>query len=354
MHPFLRTPKQFLMVGLLWSPVCFWVIFLLVSLVNVTWWDAVYWAVPPMVLELFVCLSLWYYCRMTAAYGWRLVKMLWTHLVIAILLTGLWLLLILLYSQALGVMFKRDTWVESYLDALPVFFAVGMSLYFVAVLTHYLILVVERNRRAEQEVLTQKVLAGEAELRALKATVHPHFLFNSLNMLGPMMGTSAANAREVVSQLSDFLLYSFRYGKQKQVTVRDEVEHINNYLAIERLRLAGRMNLQMDIEDAVLDAAMLPLTLLPLAENAIKHGISQCLEPCTLRISIKNDEDRVSVIVSNPFDESTQPRKGEGMGLETLKKRIAARYGSNGIMNTRKEGGIFYVELRFPVSLDDL
>ncbi|MCP5045673.1 MAG: hypothetical protein GY940_00770 [bacterium] len=353
MHPFLRTPKQFLMVGLLWSPICFLVVFLLVGMTEVNWGDAVLWTVPPMMVEFFMGLSLWFLCRTTMRQQWRFIKTLWAHLIASILLNGFWLLLVLLYTQLLDVMFKTTVWSERYVEVLPVFLAVGVSLYFIAILIHYLVLVVEKNRRVEEEVLNQKVLAGESELRALKATVHPHFLFNSLNMLGPLMRSSITDAQTVVSQLSEFLLYSLRYVKQEQVTVRDEVEHVRNYLAIESVRLADRLKLEWDIDDSVLDAAMLPLTLLPLVENAIKHGIGQRLEGGTLSISITRKAGGICVRMTNPYDEPTHRPRGEGMGIDTLKHRFNTCYGHDAQVITRKENNIFKVELQFPQTIEN-
>ncbi len=357
MHPLLRTPKQFLIVGLLWLPLCFWVVFLLNSLVNVTLWEASIWVVPPMGVELFICLSTWYICKITSIKRWYPVKTIWIHIISAAILNTLWLLLIMLYSEALVLVFKINTWQTLYVDAVPIFFAVGVSLYFIAILGNYLMLAVEKNRKTGQEVLKQKLLASQAELKTLKATVHPHFLFNCLNLLGPLMRNSTAKAKRVVSQLSDFLLYSLRYGKQEMVTVQDELDHINNYLGIESVRLGSRLKLKFDIEKKVLGTRLLPLMLLPLVENAIKHGIGQRIEGGTLSISIKkvSDEDDIQVEITNPYDQPAQPAavRGEGLGLKTLKQRISAYYGARGRLITWKDNKTFKVKLYFPQRIEE-
>jgi two-component system, LytTR family, sensor kinase len=213
MNPFLRTGKQFLMVGLLWSPICFSVIYLSVSLLNISWAVASIWTLPPMLLVFVMSISTWYFCRITVIYQWRLLKRIIVHLVVAVILTALWLLLIYFYSQVLDTIFKASNWTPLYFDALPLFTAINLTSYFAAALIHYLVLVVEQNRLAEKEVMNQAILKGEAELRALKATVHPHFLFNALNILGPLMRISSDQAQTVVARLSDFLVYSLQYGK---------------------------------------------------------------------------------------------------------------------------------------------
>lgn len=353
MHPFLSVPKQLLIVGLLWSPICFLVIFLTVTFVGISWGDAALWVVPPMIAEMFVCLSTWFFCRTTMQHHWRLLKTLLAHVVAALILTGLWIILIILYSYFLDDVFHRPGWTVYFPDALPVFLAVGITLYFMAILGNYLLLVVERNRRAEQDILEQKLMKGEAELRALKATVHPHFLFNCFNMLGPLMRKSMEKAETVVSRLSDFLVYSLRYGDKEVVTLRDEMTHIGNYLEIEAVRLEERLHVDKKIDDELLDAPMLPLTLLPLVENAIKHGIGQCLEGGTLSISITRDRDYIFAVISNPYDPAGRKPRGQGMGLKTLRQRFRGFYRHRAYLDVKKDGGVFRVEFRVPITIDE-
>jgi LytS/YehU family sensor histidine kinase len=213
---------------------------------------------------------------------------------------------------------------------------------------YYLVLANEKIRGTEQEILEQKLFASQAELNALKTTIHPHFFFNSLNMIGPLLRKSPKRAQTFINQLSDFLLYSLRYGKKQQVTVRDELDHISNYLAIEGERLGERLKVDQNITRTVLEQPILPLTLLPLVENAIKHGIGQSLAGGTLSISIKPDANDLVVEVQNPYEKPSRPTKGEGMGLETLKKRINVYYGPSGKLMIHKDDNTFQVKLRIP------
>ncbi len=348
MHPLLKTPKQFLTLGLLWSPFCFWVIFLLVRGGDISFGNAALLSVPPMGLELFICLGTWYICRTTVLNDWYMLKTIWVHVVAAVLMISSWLLLAFLYAEVLDLVSKTGAWGDRFARAFPVFLAVGVSLYFIAILAHYLVLVDQKKQRAEQEMLRQKVLAGQAELKAVKATIHPHFLFNSLNMLRPLIRIEAERAQQVVAQLSDFLLYSLRYGKQELVTAGDEMEHIKNYLGIETARLGERLKLRFDIDESALHTPMPPLTLLPLVENAIKHGISQCLEGGVLEITLKREKGDIRIDVSNPYEKPHQPVRGEGLGIQTVKQRLAAYFGPTGQLVTKKGDTHFQVTLYFP------
>jgi len=351
MHPFFRNGKQLLIVGLLWSLICLWVIFLLSNFIKIEWWEAAVWISPPMILILFINLSTWYLCRTTSIDNWSYLKTILVHFLSALLINSLWLLLIKLYSEILSTAFNRDMWSTRFNDAIIFFIAVGMSTYLLATLAHYLIMAVEKSRQSEEEALNQQLLASQSRLKALKATINPHFLFNSLNLLGPLMRTSIPRAETVISQLSDFLVYSLRYQKQEIVTIRDELNHISNYLAIESIRLGTRLELKWEIDEQVNDVPVLVLTLLPLVENAIKHGISQRIEGGTLSISIRQEQENICVEVSNPYDEPARPVRGEGLGLSTLRERLSTYYGPKGYLETGRKDFVFHVKLYFPKNM---
>jgi two-component system, LytTR family, sensor kinase len=364
MHPFLRNAKQFLIVGLLWSPLSIWVVFLLTSMLRISWWEAAVWVVPPMAAELFICFSTWYLCRTTSKNKWYPLKTILVHITAALILNLIWLLFIRLYSDALFGIFEKEIFRSLFMKAAPIFIAVGLSLYFISILGHYLALAMEKNRKTEQEVLKHKLLTSQSELKALKSTVHPHFLFNSLNMLSPLIRSTPDKAQTVVSQLSEFLLYSMRYGQKEWVTVQDEVEHIENYLGIEGIRLGDRLKTSINIDSNALQSRMPSLSLLPLVENAIKHGISQCLEGGTLSIQVgttvksisrdsskksQDDNDHyIDIEISNPYDQPSRPLNGEGMGLTTLKQRFDSLYGENCRLTSWRKDIVFYVKLQFP------
>jgi LytS/YehU family sensor histidine kinase len=225
---------------------------------------------------------------------------------------------------------------------------VGVSLYFITALIYYLLLEVEKKRAAEKELLQQRLLASQAQLNALKTTIHPHFLFNSLNMIAPLAKTAPEKVRPVINQLSSFLQYSLRYGQQEFVPVKEELEHVKDYLHIESLRLGNRLKIKYDIDTDVLDQQMIPMTLLPLVENAIKHGISQSMEGGVLTITLQKKSKRIHVEVENPYESHGNRLQGEGMGLETLKKRLEVMYSHEGRLHVEKSRDLFRVVLSFP------
>jgi LytS/YehU family sensor histidine kinase len=325
-----------------------WTIIIHKNLANVNWITSSILVIPPMIINLFISLSLWYICKTIKLERRFLFKLITIHLLSLIFINALWLFFVLIYSNMLDLVTNKDIWFDLFIKSIYIFMGVGVSLYFISVLVYYLILANEKIRTTEQEILEQKLFASQAQLNTLKTTIHPHFLFNSLNMIGPLMRKSPKRAQTFINQLSDFLLYSLRYGKRQQVTIRDELDHIANYLAIESERLGDRLKLDLNVDETVLQQSILPLTLLPLVENAIKHGIGQSLEGGTLSISIKQAANELAIEIQNPYEKPSHPKKGEGMGLETLKKRIKVYYGSAGRLIIYKNTTTFQVNLFIP------
>ena len=347
-HPFLRSPKHLLIMGLLWSPLCLGVIVIHQNLTGTTWVKSTLLVTPPLLVNLFICLSLWHLCKTINPDRHNPFKPIAIHVIAMAIVTGAWLFLVLIYSNALDLVFNTDTWGTLFGESLHIFLGVGVSLYFISVLVYYLVLANETLRVTEQEILKQKLFASQAELKALKTTIHPHFFFNSLNMISPLVRLSPQRAQAFITRLSDFMLYSLRYGKKQQVTIQEELDHIGNYLAIEGERLAERLKVDLNVDETVLQQPVLPFTLLPLVENAIKHGIGQCLPGGTLAIAVRRDANDLVVEIENPYEKPLRPVKGEGMGLETLKKRIDVYYGPSGQLTIDKNETTFKATLRLP------
>lgn len=349
MNPFRRSPKQWLTMGLLWSLICLWVTILHRSLLNSSWAESALLTLPATAVLLFPSLGVGFICKAVPPSRKHLFKTAGVHAAAMTAITGVWLLLVMLYASGLDVVFKTDTRAPLFHESLPLFMGVGVSIYLFSALVYYLVLADERTRDREKELLEQRLMAGQAELKALKSTIHPHFVFNSLNMIGPLIRRSPQRAESFISELSEFLLYSLRYGKQQQVTVSEEVEHITNYLAIEKERLGDRLTTDLETAPDTLPRPILPLTLLPLVENAVKHGIQPSLTGGVIRVTVEDDgSGGLRVTVTNPYEPPTRRPNGEGLGLTTLKHRIHVYYGPSARVKTKKENDLFTVTLHIP------
>lgn len=350
MHPLFLSGKKIFITGLLWSPVTFWVVTLHMLLTASVFSDSAIFVIPPMIIEFFIAASLWYICKSTPFPENDLTTFFTKHLLSMIAVTAIFLSLTYGYSLLLTNIYLNDKWTALFSRSLLLFSGVGASIYILTSLFFYLIITNGKVIAAEKNFLNQQLETTRAELNALKSTIHPHFIFNSLNLMKPLIKRDSKKAAEVISQLSEFLIYSYVYGNKPESTVEREIEHIKNYLYVEKMRLGKRLNIAYSIEEETLKIPVLPLILLPLAENCIKHGISQLIDGGNVKVSTKKSVNSLIFEFINSFEnsgEKTDARSGHG--LKNLEKRIKLFYGNNSGIIRESRSNLFSVKLYIPI-----
>jgi len=181
---------------------------------------------------------------------------------------------------------------------------------------------IEQFREAElRRLMTQ------AELRALQSQIHPHFLFNALNALYGIIPREARSAREMVLNLSDIFRYKLETGKMMR-PLSDEVHIIRAYLEVERLRLGEKLRVELEIAPEALDVSIPVLSIQPLVENAIKHGIAPKMEGGRVRVEGRVAEGTLQISVSDSGNGYSSMSTGSGVGLENVARRLDLCYGS--------------------------
>jgi len=216
------------------------------------------------------------------------------------------------------------------------------------VLIHYVILFIEKNRLASEEILSHKLLLAEAELKALKNTIHPHFLFNSLSMLQSLVKTAPDTASEALASLSEFLLYSVQFSQKNEVSIADEIAHVKHYIAIELLRRGHSFTVRWNVDQSCNDCLVIPFILQPLVENAIKHGI-ETGENGEIDITLSTTADRIIFTVVNTVCAATSHYRTSGTGLVTLTKRISAAFGSAARLTTQQRDNKYSATITVPL-----
>ncbi|RDZ27791.1 sensor histidine kinase [Lysobacter silvisoli] len=207
----------------------------------------------------------------------------------------------------------------------------------------------ERNRRA-------MALAQDAELRALRYQLNPHFLFNTLNAISALVADGrSAQAQQMIARLAEFLRATLDGSEGHEVALAEELALTDTYLEIERARLDKRLLLKWHIGPDTLRARVPMLLLQPLVENAIRHGISQRTEPGQLEIRIERDGERLQLRVAN--DGVPEPvrggeaiqRNGASIGLRNTAERLQALYpGQHAIESGARGDGGYEVRLTLP------
>mgnify|MGYP001419189010 CR=1 FL=1 len=348
MHPLFARPWRLLLVvgaAALFGVPLAW---LLRVLEPRPWSAALAFAVPMQVFYSFIVLSAWWACRrhpMGGGAAWVAVT---AQFGAAVQSSTVWVALGAFWSVVIG------RWLDPGLSRAAVFrelgllFAAGIPLYLLSAIAHYLYLAFEASRAAERRILETQVTAREAELRALRAQLNPHFLFNSLNSINAMVGSDPEGARRMCEGLGDFLRRTLALGARDSVTLGEELTLVERYLDIELLRFGDRLRVERAVDPDALACQVPPLLLQPLVENAIKHGIQDCLEGGILRIEARRDGPLLRVVVENPVDDDAPLRRGEGVGLENVRRRLDVFGARDAQLSAARTGGRFRVTLTLP------
>ena len=186
----------------------------------------------------------------------------------------------------------------------------------------------ETARRNQLELVEAQALAADAQNRMLRYQINPHFLFNTLNALQTLLlERRTAQARGVVEKLAEFLRYSLARKPDEMVTLREEVEAQQAYLAIEEVRFSDRLTFRQQI-DPSLEGVLVPsLILQPLIENAVKYAVSPASGPVSIWLSAWPEKDGLVVEVRDD-GEASPKQPGLGVGLDNISRRLALIYGA--------------------------
>jgi two-component system, LytTR family, sensor histidine kinase AlgZ len=339
MHPLLNHWRRFLLYLAAWIELGVILGVLAPASGHIRRFEAVAIMVPMMLLLGLVCLAPYYVCRAIPlrVVAWR--RLIQHHLIGTILAaTGVMLVGRLLAGVLSSVWPGLDQLFAHATPILTVFVALTFML---STALHYAFLEIESSRRAQ-------LLAREAQLRALKAQINPHFLFNSLNSISALTSIEPARAREMCIGLADFLRASLRLGERDTVPFAEEMALTNMYLGVEQARFGKRLRLIRDIDPAC-DACEVPALLIqPLVENAVKHGIAMMAEGGEIHISGHRDRELLRFCVSNPFDPEAPVQDRNGIGLRNVRARLEARYGAAAKMLIEATETNYQVTLTFP------
>ncbi len=349
MNPLLKSVKNLLLVLLAWIPVIAGLAYVHTILSDATYYQAFILLVPIMLLEMFIFLSIWYICKATPLDKNNIFTFILRHLSTIVVVNIIWIQIAMMYSEGLNMFFNEQIWRTQFNAIFPVLLVIGFFIYFLSALLSYLLLAIEETRKAEQETLQIQLKASQAELRFLKSTIHPHFLFNSFTALSTLTKKSADKAQQVCLQLAEFLRYSLTYSKKEDVTIKEELNHINNYLGVEKIRLGTRLQTAFEIDEKLLNETILSFSLQPLIENAIKHGIEAKIGGGEISMIIKKLDDYIFVHTSNPYNKNGEIPASTGHGLSNLRLRLNKMYDDEAKILIHKGETAFSVKLYLPI-----
>ena len=217
--------------------------------------------------------------------------------------------------------------------------AASVVAYFAILAIGYLLFTTLELRERERDAARLQAQLSEAQVQALRMQLQPHFLFNALNAVMALIRDKANDeAVHALAQLSDLLRGALR-DPSHEVTLSQEMDFIERYLDIERLRLGDRLQVVIDVP-ATLGSAMVPTFVLqPLVENAIKHGVSQEREGGVVRISARGEGDALQLVVENDGPAVSGATDGNGVGVANTRGRLERMYGARGTLTLGARAG---------------
>jgi hypothetical protein len=187
----------------------------------------------------------------------------------------------------------------------------------------------QRLQQQEGRALRAAALAKEAELQMLRYQLNPHFLFNSLNSAGALIREDPRRAERMLGELSEFLRYSLTRAKTPEVTLRDELEAVRNYLAIEQIRFEDKLAVSFQVSPAAEEFRVPSLLIHPLVENAVKYGMQTSSLPLQLSVAAQAGNGHLRLEVSNTghwvdssMNGAAPGGRGPGIGLQNVRQRL--------------------------------
>jgi hypothetical protein len=198
-----------------------------------------------------------------------------------------------------------------------------------------------QRKRVEQEQLAQelRLQSSKSELKALRAQINPHFLFNALNAIASLIHTDPGRADEAVEQLAEVFRYTLRRSDSEWAPLDQELTFARAYLDVEQARFGQRLTATID-SDHVAPAPMIPSMLLQtLLENAVKHGVSQQRGPGRIDVMVRTTADQIAIEVRNtgPDAIAASGQDGEGFGLRSVRERLNGHFGERGTFSLSRD-----------------
>jgi two-component system sensor histidine kinase AlgZ len=327
---------------------------LIASGTGAGWSNSLLFILPPTLLYAFAAgFSAYYLCR-SHPLAERTPAVLGAVLGGAAVLSGaMWCLAAVGFNSALQSAALGWAGIEPGHPLLATMFGLGILLYGLCAAAQYLLIEVDRARAAERRELESQLAVQQAQLRMLRTQIDPHFLFNSLNSISALTAIDPAGAREMTVQLAQFFRHSLGLEAHTKVPLSDELQLIEHFLAIEKIRFAARLRVEVSIGDGASDCLLPPMILQPLVENAVKHGIANLTDGGLVRIGAERRGSQLYLSVDNTVDADQPAGTRKGIGLDNVRQRLAAAYGYHASAHWSRSGALFHVQLQLPAEIKE-
>jgi len=287
--------------------------------------------------------SIWYSIRYNSLEEVGVVRLVFFHFIAASILCGIWVYIT--YAIYQPFITEENDFLNK---GIPSKIFAGYIMYAIYLVFFYAVNYYQSLKEKIKKEGEYKALIREAELQALKSQINPHFLFNSLNSISSLTVSNPEKAQEMVINLSTFMRYSLMHNEKEMVSFSRELENIKLYLSIEKVRFGKKLNAEFEIDSHCLEAEIPNMILQPLFENAIKYGVYETTEQVTIKTTCECESNVLKITIVNDYDASSVKRKGEGIGLRNIRKRMEIIYNQPDLMKITNHNTSFEVQLIIP------
>jgi two-component system, LytTR family, sensor histidine kinase AlgZ len=347
MHPILARPGRLLAYMAIWVPLGGLLSGLLALQGVLGWREAAVVAIPLSISYGFLCLSAWYVTGGSPVDRVGALRIAVTAIAGSFLSSAMWLLIARGWMWLVAAFAGWTDVPAAFRNAAPTLFGFGFLLYLLAMAVSYLAAAFAVSRDAERRGLELQVMAREAELRALRSQLDPHFLFNSLQSISALTTADPAAARRMCLLLADFFRETLALGSRDRIPLAAELALVGRFLSVEQVRFGERLQVEIAAEGAE-DTPVPPLVLQPLVENAVTHGVAHMLEGGVVRVRAEQRAASLVITVDNPCDPDRPAGRGTGLGLRNVRERLERAYGGDALLGTEERDGRFVVTVEIP------
>lgn len=296
-------------------------------------------------------IPLWYFCKRLPFDKSRIFWFFGVHLFGSVLFSGIWLTSsylvhwVMMPTYAFKALWAQAVYFWQFLD--------GLTKYGLLAGIFYTINFYKKFKEKELRETQLSLLTKNMELQNLKSQINPHFLFNALNSVNALIAKDPEKARTMNAKLAQLLRYSLDGYERKFVTVKEELDFIHNYLAVEKVRFGDKLQIHEDVNPQTLESEIPSMLLQPIVENAIKHGISRQARRGVLKIHISQKDGLLHVQITNTGRRVSEKELSrileKGIGLQNTHERLKRIYGeTSGLELQSLNPNLFSVSIKIP------
>ena len=277
----------------------------------------------------FISVLIWKICKRLPFDKFPVALLSFLHFILAILFSVLWISVVFgLWILVQGIEVLELVQIETFLGWQILF---GMIMYFFTAGVFYTIIYYRSLKKQQLQEAELKILTRDAELKALKLQMNPHFLFNSLNSINALVTKDPTLARKMITGLSELLRVTLENKDKLIVSLKEELELVHKYIAIEQIRFQDKMEYIEDVDTKLLTKPFPAMLLQPLIENAVKHGIAESRTGGTIELTMQQRDSRIQGIVQNQVaavDPAHRNNNNDiGSGINNILQRLDRLYG---------------------------